>query len=174
MPNMKMALDFSDVQDFEAIDEGVYAMVIEGAKYTPPKPGKEFGQLQVDFTITDGPLANQKRSDWMSFSPKAKFIMARFFERLELVDPETKAGPGLEFDEETSIMLEPDIIGIPVSVLVTQRPYNNKMTNDFEVLERLDSEGEAEAAPTPARAPASRPAFRQPATTGKAPRRVMK
>lgn len=67
------------------LDAGIYTVNIQAApQVNPPKPGKQFSQIELDMVVTDGP-DQQKESpmtgttnptgrtvkDWLSLSPKA-------------------------------------------------------------------------------------------------------
>lgn len=117
MGKLRIPLDFEGA-DRTAVDAGVYAAVIENLKYRPEvdaaesRDGKaKSAQIAVEYTITEpGDFQGEKLWQNLHLTEKAMFRAARFFEAFGEEFDE------LVVDEETGIVLEPDLSGIAVEV----------------------------------------------------------
>lgn len=95
--------------DFESLPFGKYLGEIEKAVLKEATERGKFDQIQVSFVVIEGDLTGRKQSTWLSFSPKAAFMMKRFFNKFGLGDI-----PELSFDDDTNELTEPDIAGYQV------------------------------------------------------------
>ncbi len=111
-----IAVNLGAVKDaYESLPLGKYLGEIEKATYKEAAEAGKFAQLQVQFLVIEGDLTGRKQSTWLSFSPKAAFMMKRFFNKFGLGDT-----PALDFDDDTNELLEPDITGYRVIFEVSQ------------------------------------------------------
>lgn len=113
MPSIKVNL--GDVQTYESLPVGKYLADIEAAVMVEAKEEGKFEQLKVQFLVVEGDFTGRRQSMWLSFSPKADFMMKRFFNHFELGDLED-----INFDDDTLELIEPDIVGSRVIFEVTQ------------------------------------------------------
>lgn len=122
---IRIPLDFSAVEDFEALDGGVYSAVLEQMFWHEQKEGQKADQIEVKYTITeDDESKGTKLSQYLSFSPKALFRMRDFFEVFDADIDEIVLD---DVDEGKALILEPDLSGTPVEIKVTkEKHYQDK------------------------------------------------
>lgn len=108
MPQINVNL--GDVEDsFENLPTGSYLAEVSKAKLREATEEGKFDQLMVTYTVIDGELVGKVSTQWLSFSPRAAFMMKRFFGHFGLGDLED-----MDFDDDSLELLEPDIIGARV------------------------------------------------------------
>ena len=113
MPQINVNL--GDVEDsFENLPVGTYLAEISKAKLREATEEGKFDQLMVTYTVIEGELLGKVSTQWLSFSPKAAFMMKRFFKAFGLEDL-----ADMDFDDDTLELLEPDLVGIQVIFKVT-------------------------------------------------------
>lgn len=143
MPQIRVNL--GDVEDsFENLPFGKYLAEVSKAKLREATEEGKFDQLMVTYTvIDDNEFLGKVSTQWLSFSPKADFMMKRFFNHFGLGDLED-----MDFDDDTLEMVEPDIIGTRVifEVVADKKAPGGVRTN-------LVSVEDDEPAPAPRRAP---------------------
>lgn len=144
----KVKVNFGDVQDFDALPEGVYEAVIEKIEYREPKEAGKAPYLNVEYTVQDEEYQGRKVWEVLSWSPKALFRMRDFFRAAGFEDDEYD----LEIDEESNLLLEPDLTGESVELTIENEIYNKKEVNRVVAIEFL-STPEAPAEPVKAKAP---------------------
>lgn len=106
----QISVNLGDVEDsFESLPVGSYLAEVSKARLREATEEGKFDQLMVTFTVIDGDLLGKVSTQWLSFSPKAAFMMKRFFGHFGLGDLDD-----MDFDDDTLDMLEPDIIGTRV------------------------------------------------------------
>lgn len=116
MGRLKIPLDFEGVGG--EVEAGVYAAVIENLKYRPEVDAKESrdgkpksAQIAVEYTITEeGDFQGEKLWQNLHMTPKAMFRVKDFFDAFGEDYAE------LVVDEETGIVLEPDLSGTAVEI----------------------------------------------------------
>lgn len=132
---IRVPIDFASATDeYELIPAGVYSAILEGMTYQEAQSEGKFPQLQVDYTLTeDGDFEGRKLSQWLSFSPKAllvpRFGMKAFFDAFEVDIDE------LEIDEETGVVVNPELSGAVVEVKIQVQPHyqdRNRKVNKIE------------------------------------------
>jgi hypothetical protein len=126
MGKLKIPLDFDGVEDFDAIPAGVYPAVIEKLTYKDATEEGKFPQVSVEYTVTDPDYEGRKLWQNLSFSPKAIFRMKRFF------DVFGEDYEELEVDEDTGIVLDPDLAGTAVEVKTHIEPYQGVDRNKVD------------------------------------------
>jgi hypothetical protein len=132
----KVPVDFSEVQDFEPLEKGEYACMIEEIIYVEPQTEDKYPYLNVTLTVTeDGEYQNRKLWKVWSLSPKALFRMKQDLENLGVDVDDLE----IDYDEDTMKVMEPDLDGYPCMVAVSQRPYEGRMTNQVDTLTAIDS-----------------------------------
>lgn len=149
MPNIPIS--FEGVETFENLPIGSYMGSIDKLEYRQAtEPGK-FDQLMAQYIVIDeGELLGRKSSEFLSMSPKAMFRLKRWFDKFGLADGFT----GIEVDDETNLVTDPDLIAVNVIFRVYEdpKPYKGEKQIRTELVEVLDEV--TEPAPAPARAPA--------------------
>lgn len=125
-----------------------YLGSIDKLELRPATDPAKFPQIMVTYLVIDGELTGRKSSEFLSLSPKAAFRLKKWFNKFGLAESLT----GLEFDEETNLLLDPDLVGVNVIFQVYQDPklYQGEISIRTQLLEVLDDEGPA--APAPVRA----------------------
>lgn len=132
---VKVTVDFSEVESFEAIEEGEYPVIIEEVEYVEPASDDKFPYLNVKMEISEGEHEGRKLWTIWSFSPKALWRMQQAFENLGLpVD-----AVDFEVDEDTNMVTEPELVGLPAIAVVSIEQYDGKDRNRVENLVSSDT-----------------------------------
>lgn len=128
----RLKLDFSEIESFEAMDKGEYLCVVDEVEHRDSDTyGKEYDSLEWRLTVTeDGPYKGRKLWFYTSFSPKALWRMKQVFENLGFADNEID----VEVDEDTNLIIEPQLTGMPVMAVVVQGSYEGRVTNSVDTL----------------------------------------
>jgi hypothetical protein len=155
-------LDFTGVQSFDNLPIGKYPGSIDKIELKPATGEGKFDQLQVTYLCTDGEFMGRKQSEFLSMSPKAAFRLKRWFDKFGLGE-----GVPLDVDDETNLLMEPDLVGVDVEFRVYEDPklYLDEHQIRCELTEVFDSV--AAPAPTPVARTAA-PATRQAAPSAQA------
>lgn len=132
---MKVNVDFSDVQDFEAFEPGEYPVIIEQVEYVEPASEDKYPYLNVQLEISEGEFEGRKLWTILSFSPKALWRMKQVFENLGLPIDEVE----FEVDEDTNMVIDPELAGMPAIAVVTVEKYENKDRNRVDNLISADT-----------------------------------
>jgi hypothetical protein len=132
---------------FDNLPYDEYEGQIDKVEWRPAREQGKFPQLQVTYAVIDGDQLGRKQSEFLSLSPKADFRLKRFFDRFGLGELET-----FDYDEDTNLVTEPDLIGIRVVFKVYQDGFlpgteNPRVRTELvTVLDELDTVAPAEAA----------------------------
>jgi hypothetical protein len=132
---VKVNVDFSDVESFEAIPEGEYPVIINEVTYVEPASDDKYPYLNVELEITEGEHEGRKLWTIWSFSPKALWRMKQVFENLGLPVDEVE----FEVDEDTDAVTDPELVGLPAIAVVTIEPYEGKDRNRVDNLISSDT-----------------------------------
>lgn len=168
----RVTVDFSEVQDFEALPKDEYPVVIVKNTYVTAASDDKYDYMNLEMDITDGEFKGRKQWMVLSFSPKALFRMKEVFENLGVYDDAVE----VDYDEETMAVTNPDLVGMPAMAVLTQRTYEGRLQNNVETLLSMDDQPTKKTAPgtkkptTPAKKPAAG-AAKKPAAAGTKPRR---
>lgn len=154
----RVNVDFSEIESFEAIPEGEYPVVIEEVEYVEPASEDKYPYLNVEMTVTGGEYDGRKLWTIWSFSPKALWRMKQVFENLELPIDEVE----FEVDDDTNLVTEPELVGLPAIAVVTIEPYEGKDRN------RVDNLIAADTPKAGTKAKAASKGGKEKATAGKA------
>lgn len=149
----RITVDFSDVQDFEVLPIGEYSAII--AKATLRQVGMEpekFPYINVEMDIQEaldvkGDVGDVKgRKVWMimSMSPKALGITKQYLENLEIYADDFNIDAE-ETDTGDLIVTDPELVGLPVRVKLTQRDYEGKKQNQVDGIWALGNSGAGSA-----------------------------
>lgn len=119
-------VNFADVEDFDAVPEGVYHAEITKVEYREPREKGKAPYLNVEYTIDD-PEEFIGRKVWevLSWAPKALFRMRDFFRAAGFEDDEYD----LEVDEDTKLLTSPDLTEEGVTVTIENEIYDKKERN---------------------------------------------
>lgn len=131
-------VDFSDVEEFEALPKGEYGAVIVKAEYRVPADSEKFPYINLEMDVKDVIQAdadvnldgNRKLWSILSLSPKALWRTKQVFENLGIF-AETME---LDVDEETNMVVSPELVGIPVVCAVSQRVYEGRTQNQVDAI----------------------------------------
>jgi len=127
-------VDFSQVEDFEPLEKGEYLCMIEEVRFVQAQSEDKYDYLNVQLVVTeDGEYKDRKLWKVWSFSPRALWRMKQ---DLENIGVET-GDFDVTWDEETDLVTEPELAGMPVLAVVTQRTWEGKVQNQVDAL--LDS-----------------------------------
>lgn len=127
----RVTVDFSDIEEFEAMPKGEYACMIEKAEYREAQTTDKFDYINLELTITEeGEFKGRKQWMILSFSPKALWRMKEVFENLGLYQDEVE----IDYDEDTMLVTEPELAGLPAIAVLGQRPYEGRIQNQVDAL----------------------------------------
>lgn len=127
---VKVTVDFSEVEEFEPLDKGEYEAMIEKVEYREATSDDKYDYLNVEFTITESGHEGRKAWKIWSLSPKALWRMKQDFENLELPQDEIE----IDYDEDTMLVTEPELQGMPVIIALTTRTYEGRLQNDVQAV----------------------------------------
>lgn len=152
-------LDFSNVESYDNLPLGKYFGSIDKIELRPAASADKFDQLMAVFLVIDGELTGRKSTEFLSLSPKAAFRLKKWFDMFGLADEMT----GLDIDDDTNQLTDPDLVGINVIFEVYEDPklYQGEKQIRTRLTEVLEDE--------PAPAPPPRAAARRPVAAAPAP-----
>lgn len=154
-------LDFTGVESFDSLPLGKYAGSIDKVELRPATEEGKFDQVMVTYMVIDGEHTGRKQSEFLSLSPKAAFRLKRWIDKFEF---EEDSLTGLDFDDETNLLVEPDLTAINVIFKVYEDPKLYQGEKQIRCsLEEVLPDDEPVVAPAPAARPAARPAAVRPA-----------
>lgn len=156
----RITVNFADVDEFVLVEKGTYAAEVSAAEVKWKEDG-EYPYIDWTWEITDGEFAGSKipRNN-TSLSPKALFRLLPVLQAIGVIDDdfdlETDDLP-IEYDEDTGVILEPDLIGLSALVVIGHDNYQGRKI--AKVVDVLPFD-EDEPAPKPKVKAASKPAAR--------------
>lgn len=132
----RVKIDFSDIQDFDILDEGEYPVVVTKAEFKPAREEGKFPYINLELDLTEEP--NKGRKLWMilSFSPKALWRMRDVFENLGIYDDAME----VDYDEESMLVTQPSLAGLPAVAVVTHREWEGKKQTQVDALISSDNQ----------------------------------
>lgn len=134
----KVKVDFSDVESFEPVEDGEYPVVIEEAEMRESQ-SSDYPYINLKLRISEGEHEGRFLWTMCSLHPKALWRTKETFENLGIVDEELD----IEVDDDTNMVLEPELVGLPAIAVATTETYEGKLRNRVETL--LPSEGAKKA-----------------------------
>lgn len=159
----RIPVDFSDVQEFEALPEDEYDAIIEKAEMRLPTEEGKSPYINLQFKITEeGEFKGRVVFSILSFSPKALFRMKQAFENLGIIEPDDAID--VDYDEETMAVTEPELVGVPCRLTLGTRTYEGNLQNEVKVITGIDGKKVGAKTNTPA---AKKPAAKKPAAKKK-------
>lgn len=151
----KVTVDFSDAEEFKALDKGEYDAIIEKVEYREAQSEDKSDYLNVEFTVTEAGHEGRKAWKVWSFSPKALWRTKQDFENLGLPVDEID----IDYDEDTMLVTEPDLAGMPCKIVLDTRTYEGRLQNDVTAVLAADTPVRGAKKPTTAakrKAPAAK------------------
>ena len=149
----KVSVDFSQVEEFEPLPKAEYDAIIEEMKYVEPASEDKYPYINVQFNVTEDGFEGRKLWLVWSFSPRALWRFKQALENLGLAVEELE----VDYDEETMLVTEPDLVGMPCRLAVSQRTYEGKQQNQVDaVIEKPGAKAKTGAAKPKAAAGAKR------------------
>lgn len=133
----RVTVDFSDVEEFEPLPKGDYAVVVDKVEYResdPDNPDK-YDYVNWECVVTEeGEFKGRRLWFISSFSPKALWRFKQILENLGLYEDELE----VDYDEESMLVTQPELAGIPAMATVSQRSYEGRMQNQVDTLTAID------------------------------------
>jgi hypothetical protein len=159
----RVTVDFSEVEEFEPLPKGEYPAVIESIEYREAQEEGKFDYLNVEYTVTEPEFKGRKLWQVWSFSPKSLWRMKQTLENLGVFEEEIE----VDYDEESMIVTEPALVGTPVMLTVSTRPYEGRIQNDVTAVTSPDGASAGKAEPGKKAAPAKKTTPAAKKTTGR-------
>jgi hypothetical protein len=132
----RIPVDFSDVQEFEALPEDEYTVVIEKAEMRLPQEDGKFPYINLQMKVTEGEFKDRVVFNILSFSPKALFRMKQVFENLGIIEEDEQID--VDYDEDSMQVTEPELVGVPARVTLGQRTYEGNVQNEVKAMTSVD------------------------------------
>lgn len=136
----QITVDFSNVEEFEALPKGEYDCVIVKAELRTPADSDKYPYINLEMDVkdivslsgADAPSLDGTRKLWaiLSLSPKALWRTKQVFENLGIFAEEME----LDVDEETNMVVSPELIGMPVRCAVSTRVYEGRTQNQVDAI----------------------------------------
>jgi hypothetical protein len=125
-------VNFSDVEDFEALPEGEYAVEIDKVEVRRNK-ADDGDYLNWEFVVLDGDYENRRLWLITSLKPQALFRLKDVLEQLDLLEGDEME---LEWDDDQDVtsssgprLLYPDVEGMEASIRVKNETFDGKERN---------------------------------------------
>jgi len=122
-------VNFQDVEDFDALPEGEYAVEIDKVEVRQNKAG-DANYLNWEFVVLDGDYENRRLWLITSLKPTALFRLKSVLEQLDLLEGEEME---LEYDDDQEVttssgprLIYPDVEGLEATVRVKNEIYDGK------------------------------------------------
>lgn len=130
----EVVIDFSNVQEFDPIEPGNYPVFIDQVEMRASK-SSDYPYMNWTLTITEGEAVNRKLFFMTSLSPKALWRAKAVFESLGIFQEKMS----IQTDEESNLVLEPELSGLVAMAVVTQEVYEGRIVNRVQDLIPMDS-----------------------------------
>lgn len=134
----RVTVDFSDVQEFEALPKGEYQGVIEKGTWVEPQQDDKYPYVNVELNVTDGEYKDRKVWVIWSLSPKALFRMKADMENLGIISEDAELD--IDVDEDTELVVSPEISGLPC-VIVCDKPRTYEGREQTNAVALLSADG---------------------------------
>lgn len=161
----RVTVDFSDVQEFEPMGKGEYLVVVDKVEYREAQTEDKYDYLNWELSVSDGEFKGRKLWFITSLSPKALFRMKDIFENLGLPSDEVE----IDYDEDTNMVVEPELAGIPAIAVVSMRTYEGRPQDNVDTLLSPDASPRGKKAPgaSARKTPARKTSAAKKTTTGR-------
>lgn len=140
----QITVDFSNVEEFEALPKGEYDCVISKAELRTPADSDKFPYINLEMDVKDvvsvsggeAPSLDGTRKLWaiLSLSPKALWRTKQVFENLGIFAEEME----IDVDEETNMVVSPELVGMPVRCAISTRVYEGRTQNQVDSITSPD------------------------------------
>jgi Protein of unknown function (DUF669) len=144
-------VNFSDVEDFEALPEDDYGIEIDKVEVRRNK-ADDGDYLNWELVVLDGDYENRRL--WMitSLKPTALFRLKQVFDELGVLEGDEME---LEYDDDVEVtsssgprLLYPDVEGLEATATVKNEMYDGKERNRVEALSTGQSRSKKKASKT--------------------------
>lgn len=149
----RITVDFSKVEDFEALPKDEYPSVIVKAIYRVPQDEEKHPYINLEMDVTgpgeggafEGDPKGRKLWAILSLSPKALWRTKQVFENLDIYAEE------MEIDVEEGengemLVTSPELVGLPVLCAVSTREYEGRLQNQVDAITSLNGKAGGPAA----------------------------
>lgn len=126
----RVTIDFSDVQDFDVMEEGEYPVVIDKAEFRPAREEGKFAYINLEMSVMEEKYKGRKLWMILSFSPKALWRMKDVFENLGVYNDSVE----VDYDEDTMLVVDPELAGLPAIAVVTHREWEGRTQTQVDAL----------------------------------------
>lgn len=130
-------VNFSEVEDFDALPEGEYGIEIDKVEVRRNK-ADDGDYLNWELVVLDGDYENRRLWLITSLKPNALFRLKSVFEELDVLDGDEME---LEYDDDQEVtpssgprLLYPDVEGLEATAKVKNEMYDGKERNRVEEL----------------------------------------
>ena len=122
-------IDFSEVESFAAIPQDEYPVIVEEVEMRQSQ-SSEYPYLNWKLKVTEGEY--EGRFVWMmtSLSPKSLWRLKETLDNLEVPLDEFN----IVVDEDTDLVIEPELAGLPALAPVREDEYQGRITNKVDML----------------------------------------
>ena len=127
----QIQIDFSEVQDFQALPEGNYPVTID---HVEMKQGDAAPYLNFDTIVSDGEYAGRHLFTNLSLSEKSLWRLKSVLANLHVLEDQMV----FEVDEESNYVLTPEFAGLPAIAVVSTELYKGKLQNRIDDLVSAD------------------------------------
>jgi hypothetical protein len=127
---------FSDVQDFDVMEEGEYPVVIDKAEFRPSREEGKYPYINLEMSVTEEKYKGRKLWMILSFSPKALWRMKDVFENLGIYDDSME----VDYDEDTMLVVDPELVGLPGIAVVSHREWEGRTQTQVDALISSDDQ----------------------------------
>jgi hypothetical protein len=140
VPNLEV--DFSEVVSQEPVRPGKYDVVIDQIMVKQSETS-DYPTLHWSLTLVGGEFEGRRLTMYTSLSPKALWKLQQTFTSYGLEGSKV----ALDYDNETGVLIEPDLSGQPGIATIYNEPYQGRTTSKVS---DLVGPGGVEEAPVPA------------------------
>jgi len=137
----RISVNFSEVGEYELVPEGHHPFIVSVVDVRQSEEGK-YPYLNWDLEITDGPAVGRHLFMRTSLSPKALFRLLPVLEALDVIDESFDLEVDdldIDFDEETGIVLEPDLEGLVGVAVVFHETFEGRTTSNVSEVLHIDT-----------------------------------
>lgn len=140
----RVSVDFSQVEEFEPLPKGDYSVLVEKVEYREAQTEDKYDYLNWELSVTEeGEFKGRKLWFISSFSPKALWRLKQILENLGVYDDDLE----IDYDEDTMLVIDPELQGLPAMATVSQRTYEGRPQNNVDALTSIDGDAGKKTAP---------------------------
>lgn len=140
----RVSVDFSQVEEFEPLPKGEYTVLVEQVEYREAQSEDKFDYLNWELSVSEeGEFKGRKLWFISSFSPKALWRLKQILENLGVYEDDLE----IDYDEDTMMVTDPELTGLPALATVSTRPYEGRVQNNVDALTAIDAGPAKKTAP---------------------------